>query len=125
MKLKLLEQAYVLLRYPSDTDISKLRNNDNEFFSLTKTPQELSLFCEETKIPELQPQKVEAGWRGLYIDEVLEFSDIGVIKKMSEPLAATEISILALSTFDTDYVFVQSRHLNQAITELHKAGFTW
>ena len=125
MQLKLLDHAYVLLRYPPETDVTMRRDEGCEFFSLTKTPNEVSVFCEETKMPELQPEKIEAGWRGLYVDEPMEFSDIGVMKRLADPLAAAEISILALSTFDTDYVFVQSRHLNQAITELHKAGFTW
>lgn len=50
----------------------------------------------------------------------LEFSAIGVLAAILNPLAEAGISILSISTFDTDYVLVRTDLLEKAKTVLRR-----
>jgi uncharacterized protein len=56
----------------------------------------------------------EAGWRAFTVEGELEFSAVGVLSAILLPLAEAGISILSLSTFDTDYVLVRVATLEAA-----------
>lgn len=56
----------------------------------------------------------EAGWRALTVEGKLEFSAVGILTAILNPLAQEGISILSVSTFDTDYVLVRSTKLEAA-----------
>ena len=56
----------------------------------------------------------EPGWRAFTVVEKLEFSAVGVLVAILNPLAEAGISILSLSTFDTDYVLVRVAMLEAA-----------
>jgi hypothetical protein len=56
----------------------------------------------------------EAGWRAFTVEAKLEFSAVGVLSAIVHPLAEAGISILSLSTFDTDYVLVRVAMLEAA-----------
>lgn len=77
----------------------------NDFFSITRTSEELSIICQESDIPE--NIKAEKNWRCLKIEGPLNFGLIGVIAEISRILANQSIGIFVLSTYDTDYVFVK------------------
>lgn len=90
------------------------------FLSITRTPDELSIVCLQGAVPEDVP--CERGWRGLRVCGPLAFSLVGVLASLLSPLAEAGISVLALSTFDTDYVLVKEETLEQAIQALEMAG---
>ena len=46
----------------------------------------------------------------------------GVLSSFLQPLAAAQISIFAISTFDTDYVLVKREQLKAALAVLRAAG---
>lgn len=52
----------------------------------------------------------------------LDFSLVGVLASVADPLADAGISIFAVSTFDTDYVLVRKDALESAIAVLREAG---
>ena len=79
------------------------------FFSLCKTSEELSIICSQDLVPD--HIKVEKDWRALEIQGSLPFTMTGVLTSILNPLAENQISILAISTFDTDYVFVKEKDL--------------
>jgi uncharacterized protein len=54
----------------------------------------------------------------------IPFGETGVLHGILAPLAAAEISIFAISTFDTDYLLVKGSALEAAIRALREAGFT-
>ena len=66
----------------------------------------------------------EAGWRAFTVEGKLEFSAVGVLAGILNPLAEAGISILALSTFDTDYVLVRAAMLETAKAVLRQ-NFAW
>lgn len=92
------------------------------FFSLTKTPREISVLGQSALFRE--PVAEENGWRMCYINGTISFQSTGILVSVLVPLAARKISILAVSTFDTDYVFFKESHLNAVQMSLQEAGFS-
>lgn len=92
------------------------------FFSISKTPEELSLVCESAAVPG-GDLKTEDNWKCLQVLGPLDFSLTGVLSSIARPLADAKISIFALSTFDTDYVMVKQDCLDRAKDALRQAGF--
>ena len=104
-----------------DSSIGYEPDLSDRFFSITKTSDELSVVCLESEIP--PGSRSETGWRGFKVKGPLDFGLTGVLAGISGVLAVAEISIFAISTFDTDYVLVKADTLTQAISVLEKAGY--
>jgi hypothetical protein len=90
------------------------------FASVTHTADELSIVCAESQAP--PGARCEPGWRCLRVRGPLPFSAVGILASLTAPLAATGVSLFAVSTFDTDYLLVQESDLDRALTALRAAG---
>lgn len=66
----------------------------------------------------------ERGWRALHVDGTLDFGLTGVLAALVVPLAEADVSICALSTYDTDYLLVRDTQLSTALDALRAAGHT-
>ena len=53
----------------------------------------------------------------------LDFGLTGILAGIATALAEAEISLFALSTFDTDYVLVKVETLPRAVAALREAGY--
>lgn len=91
-----------------------------QFYSITRTPSELSILCLREQVPQGIP--CETSWHALQIAGPFEFDAIGVLASITSPLASAGISLLTVSTFDTDYIFIQEEHYPQALQVLRAAG---
>lgn len=107
--------------------VCKLENNDQliemsatDFFSITKTSEELSLVCKESDIPENCTP--DGSWSGLKVQGPLDFSLTGILSSLAGPLADAGISIFTISTYDTDYLLVKTIDLDKAISVLRAKG---
>jgi hypothetical protein len=49
-------------------------------------------------------------------------SQIGVLSSIAEPLARNGVGLLAISTYDTDWILVRESDLEKAKTNLVNAG---
>jgi hypothetical protein len=88
--------------------------------SITRTAEELSVVCSAAAIP--ANVQAERAWRGLRVAGRLDFSLTGALASLAAPLAAGNVSIFAVSTFDTDYILVRSHALAAALDCLRAAG---
>jgi hypothetical protein len=89
--------------------------------SLVLTGEELSLVLPEEQVPE--GQESEGGWSALRVEGPFELhTSFGVIAGVTTPLAAARVSVLSISTYDTDYLLVQSSELERAAQALTDAG---
>ena len=88
------------------------------FCSITRTPDELSIVCPQDKIP--GGILVEKDWRAFKIEGPLGFVLTGIVSSISDPLAKAGISILYISTYETDYILVKEENLNKAAKILGK-----
>jgi hypothetical protein len=87
-----------------------------------RTDAELSVVCRER--PERAAWgEVSGGWGVLEVEGPLDFTIVGLLAEITTVLAGAEISVFALSTFDTDYVLVPGDRLDEAVDRLGDAGF--
>jgi hypothetical protein len=90
------------------------------FSSVTRTEDELSIVCPQAAVPD--EVVVERGYRCFKVRGPLDFSEIGVLASLAQPLAEAGVSIFVLSTFETDYLLVQERQLSAARDVLLASG---
>lgn len=122
LTLDLLDGLYAVCRLGPDKAVPAWAWT-GPFASVTRTPAELSIVCAESAVPDGQAH-VERGFRALGVVGPLDFNIVGVMARLTAPLAEAEISILALATYDTDYLLVRAADLPRAIAALHADGHT-
>lgn len=92
----------------------------SQLFSVTRTPDELSVVCPEEHVP--PGTTSEKGWRALEVEGALDFSLIGVLASLTVPLAEGGVGVFAISTYRTDYLLVKEEALDLAVAALRGRG---
>ena len=90
------------------------------FVSTARTPDELSIVCEEQRVP--VDTICERDYAAMRVAGTLAPNLVGVMVSLATPLADAHIPILAIGTYDTDYVLVRRSDLPRAIDALRNAG---
>jgi hypothetical protein len=118
-QLTSFEERFAVCRIPPECPIPAWASSGS-WWSLSGSPNELSVVCEERLVPE---GVVRSGpWRVLRIEGPLDHAMVGVLVAVVSPLAAAQVPIFAISTYDTDYVLVPESRLGQACRALVDAG---
>ena len=115
LTMRLLPDRYSVCRLDADSDIPRWAISGS-FYSITRTQDERSVVCLEKNIPD--DIRAEKDWRILQVAGPLDFSLTGILAAISSILAANEISLFAISTYDTDYILVKEKDINRAIDAL-------
>ena len=118
MKLELLYGEFTVckVRDMAQVDFS------GAFCFVCRTDTELSVLCPSPSVPEGAFAR-EDGFRGFRFAGTLDFSLTGVISGITGVLAGEKVPVFAVSTFDTDYVFIKNADLPRAKKALAKAGY--
>ncbi len=119
--LSLISKQYAICRFAPDATVPDwaLRG---QFASATRTRDELSIIAEVDLIP---PQSLpKSSWRILKVHGPFASSEVGVLASLVVPLEQSNISVFTVSTFDTDYLLVNSETIGKAIAALRSAGHT-
>lgn len=119
MRLKTLPFDFTVCKL---SKIDKI-NLNSEFCFIGKADEEISLVCKTEDTP-VDTIERDDGWRGFRIEGVLDFSLIGILSKLSAVLAENKIGIFAVSTYNTDYIFVKTENFERALKVLLDAGYT-
>jgi len=119
--LFLFPETFAICRLEKGSALPQWVQTD-PFFSITGTPDELSLVCPVEPIP--SDIHADRGWRCFKLQGPFPFSLTGILNSVTIPLAQADIGIFAISTYDTDYVLVKEHALERAIAVLTKAGHT-
>ncbi|ASO19274.1 hypothetical protein FHR81_001542 [Actinoalloteichus hoggarensis] len=93
--------------------------------SVTWAGTELSVVCPVEQVPvgaDGPDVRVTAGWLALRVRGPLDFSLIGVLASLVEPLREAGVSVLSVSTFETDYLLVPAADRLIALTALREGG---
>ena len=122
MTLSVLEDSFSVCRLAPDAGIPRWVPTKG-FVSVTRTAEELSIVCQSDAVPD--SVRTERDFRVLKIEGPFDFSLTGILLAVIEPLADAGISIFALSTYDTDYVLVKKKDLNQAVSVLSAFGHSF
>ena len=120
MKFTLLDGLFAVARLDADADVPPWAHR-GAFTSITRTPHELSIVCDEGGVPDDLP--AERGWRCLGLEGPIAFETTGVAARFTAALAARGVSVFVVSTFDTDYVLVKASKVDVAIEALRDAGY--
>ena len=99
------------------------RQTLQKFCFLSVTDSEISLVCPVCLVPENTESRVD-NWKGFRICGTLDFSLIGILAHISGLLAKEKISVFAVSTYDTDYIFTKSESFSAAVKTLSGNGYT-
>src|ERR1051326_5001599 len=121
LTLFLLPETFAICRLDPGTPLPNWVQTKS-FFSLTNTPEEISLVC----LMEILPSEVDADrdWRCFKLQGPFPFSLVGILNSVTGPLAQANLGIFAISTYETDYVLVKKEVLPQALSALTDAGHT-
>lgn len=118
MELKKLPQYFSVCQVKNYS----LVNLDSEYNFIGKTEEEKLLVCLTSEVPENAIQR-DDGWKGIRIQGVLDFSLVGILAEIAAVLAKSRVPIFAVSTYNTDYVFVKTENYQNALNALQAAGY--
>jgi hypothetical protein len=96
------------------------RPEDSGLYSVTWTPEEISVVCTTDLAPE--GAQVEGPFAALRVAGTLDFSITGVLSGLTTALAAGGVAVFAISTYDTDYLLVPEDRLGPAAERIREAG---
>ena len=118
MEIKKIDYDFSICKV-TDYSLVKL---DSEYSFIGKTEEEKSLVCITADVP---PNTIERddGWKAFRIQGVLDFSLVGILSEISGVLAANQIGIFAISTFNTDYILTKKENYRNALEVLRNAGY--
>ena len=118
MEIKALADLFSVCKVEAVTQIDLSR----DFCFMAKTDEEISLVCPTKDVPTGTSTR-DDGWRGFRIQGTLDFSLIGILAKISAILAEQRIGIFAISTYNTDYIFVKEENFAKALKSLAEHGY--
>jgi uncharacterized protein len=125
--IKILPGVYGIYKFPDAAAALEsthiLQSHSGSFWALSYSPTETSLICTVSAIS-TPPVAQQESWIGMYFDGKLDFQLVGILSKLTGVLANAGLGVLAVSTFDTDYVFVQSDNFEIANQAIIAGGYT-
>ncbi len=119
MWIYVLPESFAICRLTQEEPIPAWALS-SPFFSVTRTFEELSIVCLEKCVPHGVTKNTN--WRCLKIEGPLDFSAVGILNSITQPLAKNGISILAVSTYETDYFLVREEQLEETLKILSNEG---
>ncbi len=120
LTLTLLPDLYAVARLDPDAPVPGWVTGP--FTSVTRTGLELSVVAPHACVPE--EVRVQRGFRVLRFEGPFAFDAVGILAAVAGPLAEARVSILAIATFDTDYVLVKETDVPRVRATLEARGIT-
>jgi len=118
--LSVLEETFSIHRLAPDASLPEAVS-ECDFYSLSKTTDELSLVCPEHIA--VKSEKSNPDWKCLKVAGPLDFELTGILAGITDVLAKEKLSVFAISTFDTDYILLKKQGLTAAISALERVGY--
>ena len=109
---------WAVCRFAPGTDCSVLQEH---LFTVVWTPDETSVVCRYDAAPTAVPH--QGPFAMLKVQGPLDFSLTGILAALTKPLAEADVPVLAISTYDTDYLLVGESWLRETVAALRAAGF--
>ena len=119
LTLDLLEGEWSIARLPAAEPVPDWAWSE-VFSSVSRTSEELSIIAPSQQVP--SSVKSEVGFRVLAVRGPLAFDAKGILADLAGAIAAADVALLALSTFDTDILLVRQQDLAAATTAISSRG---
>jgi hypothetical protein len=120
LTLTLLKGTFTIHKLEPDSEIPADVLN-HPFSSITRTDNELSMVLPESA--EIESNKSDVNWACFKVEGPLDFGLVGILAGISSVLTEAGVPIVALSTFDTDYILVKREQVEAAQEALVSAGY--
>ena len=120
LTLSILPHRYAVCRLEPNGHIPPWALLGDDFVSLTRTRDELSVVCMQENVPE--SAQAARGWYCAKVEGRFDFSLSGIHVSLAVPLADAGISILSIATYETDHLLIQEQDLERTIQVLEAAG---
>lgn len=123
MRIRKVPGLYAITRLaPSDEVPSWARPTpQSPFVSISRSSDELSIICESQQVP--GGVTAQGDWACLMLEGPLDFGLVGILARVLTTLASVDAGVLAVSTYDTDYVLVPTEKASSAISALLQAEY--
>lgn len=118
ISMVLLNQKFSICRFSPNAEIPSTLLGDEGMFHISKTKEELSIVCRNDL--SIDAEKTSGPYSCLKVVGPLDFSLVGIISRISEVLRKRDIPVFVVSTFDTDYIFVNNENEGSAIKALNE-----
>lgn len=119
-QLSILENNFTIHRFDVNETIPA-QVYKSKFYWIGKTDEELSIVCESNILTKIDMSI--SNWSIIKIVGKLDFTLVGILAEISDALKKANISIIALSTYDTDYIMLQQDNLKDAKISLQMIGY--
>jgi uncharacterized protein len=130
LTLERLPGTYAVCRAQAHEDFAAIAQiacgikQAHSLLSITHTERELSIVIEDSLVPSLArwSPKVQRGFVAYRIVGTLDFSEVGILAKLTAALAAANVPVFVISTFDTDVILFSQVHEEAAVAALHSVA---
>jgi hypothetical protein len=119
LKFSIIEGHFTIHRLKPGSAIPK-GVTASPFYSISGSAEELTIVAPD--VVWMESEKADPDWSCLKVNGPLDFDEIGILSGITTALAKAEISVFAVSTFDTDYILVKHEKLQQAKEVLSAEG---
>jgi hypothetical protein len=123
LDIALLPGEYAVCRLAADATLPPALSSglgSGDVVTVSWTADGISVICPAGRAPE--QAVVETAWRCLRVAGPLDLASTGTLATLVDPLAEARVSVVAFSTFDTDYVLVPAVRLAEGTAALERAG---
>ncbi|MEL7239410.1 MAG: ACT domain-containing protein, partial [Planctomycetota bacterium] len=120
-----LDTVFSVCRLPLDADIAWAMGKPAELVSIVRSTSEAqgtTVICDVAIVPE--GVEADRGWHGFRFAGAFAFGETGVLESVLRGLADAGVPVLAVSTFETDYILVKAERVDRLKRELTAAGHT-
>lgn len=121
MQLRVLPDRLSIVRLPPTAPWPQPPGGAS-FFAAVRTTDEVSVVCVQDAVPHHEEARVESDWRALEVAGPLDFGMVGVMAAITGSLSEVGVSVVIVSTFDTDYLLVRAESLDTTVAALRSAG---
>ena len=118
MRLQVLRERFTVCKL----DHFKKADLSVPFCFLSHTDEECSLVCPTAVVP-AETLAREDGWKAFRVEGELDFGLVGILSAITSLLAEKKIPVFAVSTYNTDYVFLKEDKLPTALWILSQNGY--
>jgi hypothetical protein len=124
--MTVLKERYLIYQTEEENEIPGWIDTSH-FYSFTHTDEEISIICKQPEYVPPGNHKI-AGYRKIIrINGPFDLEQTGIIAGVSGVLALNRIPLFTISTYNTDYILLEEKDLENAIGVLNENGYeiTW
>lgn len=119
MDLRKIDGTFAVAQLPPDAPLPPWLNGPG-FTAMVRTDDELTLVCEETRVPDTTT--AQRGWACFRSIGPFAFDEAGIVASLISPLSAEGIGVFVLCTFDGEHILCPSTDFAAAQTILTAQG---